>query len=112
MPEPIYKLYLLKAAPAWFGLSKSEQEAVLTRVRPLLGKVGAKSLLICKSNWASERWSVFGMEEFPDCEAEREHARMLEDVPWPGPFFESYSILGTKGDIEACREDIHRLLRK
>lgn len=110
MGDTIHKLYLLKATPAWFGLSRIQQEERFAKVRPLLGKVGARSLLICNSGWANERWDVFGVEEFPSLVAEQEHSRLLQRVNWPNPFFESFSLLGARGDLNVAEEDIANLI--
>ena len=96
MATPVYKLFLGTPKPAWSGLSTSEQDTLLAKLRTLLEKVGARSIVMCNSAWSSEKWSYFGLEEFPDAEAVQKHTQLLLEHNWPFQFVESFSILGTK----------------
>lgn len=58
-------------------------------------KVGCKMVVLCKSGWSSEQWSFFGVEEFPNIEAEQKHSELLNELNW---FRYQYSetVLGTE----------------
>ena len=96
MGKSIYKLYLGTPKPSWYQLSKEEQGKLLAKIRALLDKVGAKSILMCSSSWSNEKWAYFGLEEFPNTDAVQKHSELLAEQNWPFEFAETYSILGTK----------------
>lgn len=96
MATPIYKLFMLAAKPAWFDLSKDEQEKLLAKVEALLNQVGGKRIIVCNSGWSCEKWAHFGLEEFPDVEAVQKYSQLMAELNFPFQFLESFSILGTK----------------
>ena len=53
---------------------------------------------MCSAAWCNEEWPFFGMEEFPDLEAEQRHAQMLFDLNW-GRYMRVRSTLGTELEL-------------
>jgi hypothetical protein len=94
MAGPVYKMFYLRLKEAWFQLSKEEQGQLLGKLGEALKKVGGKSVIMCDSGWASEKWWVWGVEEFPSIEAIQEHARLLAELNWMR-YCDSETLLGT-----------------
>ena len=96
MAQKIYKLFLIKGfTEAWYQLSKEEQTAVMTKVNAALEKVGGQRLALCDSQWAAEQWPAFGVEVFPDIEAEQKHIQLLNELNW-SRYLEAMTVLGTE----------------
>ena len=94
MAGPIYKLWMFRPTEAWYQLSKEERDSLTKKVIEDIEKFG-KSVLMCPPTWSTERWYLFGVDEYPDIEAvqkfteiliERDHFRYIEVE----------SMLGTK----------------
>ena len=98
MAGPIYKLWMTKYKDAWYQLSEEERNGHLAKVGEALKKVDGKTIKTCMSAWSTEQWQVFGMEEFPDVEAVREHTALLQELNH-FRYFESVSMLGTKWEL-------------
>jgi hypothetical protein len=96
MATPVYKLFMGTPRPAWFQLSKDEQEKLSAKSEALLKQVGGKRIAFCSCGWSNEKWSFFGLEEFPDAEAVQKHSQLQAVLNMPFQFVESFSILGTK----------------
>jgi hypothetical protein len=94
MAGPVYKWWRAGAKEAWYQLSKEEQDAMFAKVDEARKSVGAKVLIYCSSGWDSEKWSYWGVEEFPSIEAVQEFARCIEDLNWLR-YIESDIMLGT-----------------
>jgi len=95
MAGPIYKLWMFRPTEAWYQLSKEERDDLGNKALKDIEKVGGKSVLICTPTWSTERWWLFGVDQYPDIEAvqqltelliARDHFRYIEVV----------SMLGTK----------------
>ena len=85
---------MFRPTEAWYQLSKEERASLANKVIEDIEKFG-KSVLMCTPTWSTERWYLFGVDEYPDIEAvqkftelliERDHFRYIEVV----------SMLGTK----------------
>ena len=92
MAGPIYKLWMFRPKEAWYQLSKEERDSLANKVMEDIEKFG-KSVLICTPTWSTERWYLFGVDEYPDIEAvqkfteiliERDHFRYIEVVSMLG----------------------------
>lgn len=92
----IYKMYKVRPAEAWYQLSSAEQESLLKQVNEALDKVGGKRLVNCNSQWASDHWMGFGVEEFPSLEAQHKHTELLSALNW-FRYIDADTLLGTKG---------------
>lgn len=90
---PIYKVWMMNYKPAWYELSKSEQDVVAEKVATSLAQVGGKRLLVATSLWADEKWAAWGIEEFPNIEAVMQFAGM-EFEAQGFRYMKSWSTLG------------------
>ena len=99
MAEPVYKFWRMHYTEAWYQLSEEEQSAHLAKVGEALGKVGGKRIITCASGWSSEEWLACGVEEFPDIEAEQQHALLLYEMEH-SRYASGQSWLGTKWPLE------------
>jgi hypothetical protein len=97
MAGPVYKLSIADFLEAWYQLSQEEQDNFLAKMSKALEEVGGKRLILCDSRWSSEQWVGFGIEEFPDIEAEQKYAKALEDLNW-FRYFKSMTLLGTESE--------------
>jgi hypothetical protein len=95
MSQPIYKLFLVKSSAAGYQLSEKERETLFAKVEEAFTKVGGKRILLCNSAWASEQWSNWGVEQFPDMEALQKYTELLNEFNW-FQYVESMTILGTE----------------
>jgi hypothetical protein len=95
MAQPIYKLWQGRLTEAWHQLSLEDQQSLLGKVMEALDTAGGKELVICDAAWSTERWPVFGLEEFPDIEAVQRHEQLLTDLNW-ARYIESRTSLGTE----------------
>lgn len=96
MAQKIYKLFLIrKFTEAWHQLPAEEQNRLMTKVNASLEAVGGQRLALCDSRWASEQWPAFGIEVFPDIEAEQKHCAALNEFDWYR-YLEAVTVLGTE----------------
>jgi len=95
MAGPIYKLWMFRYTDAWYQLSEEEQKSYFNRLQAAWKKVGGKMLMACESTWASEQWTMFGIDEFPDIEAVLKFTELLKEHDH-FRYIESVSLLGTK----------------
>jgi len=95
MAGPIYKLWMFRYTDAWYALSEEEQASQFSKIQKAWKDAGGKLLLACDSAWASEQWTMFGVDEYPDIEAVQRHAELLKKHDH-FRFIESVSLLGTK----------------
>lgn len=95
MERPIYKLFLGRPTETWYELTEKERDNLQTQMDDALKKVGGKRILLCASSWSSERWGVFGVEEFPDIEAVQKLSFALHELE-AMKYFENDSLLGIK----------------
>jgi len=101
MAGPIYKMFYSRMKEAWFQLSEDEQKALLVQVTKALQDVGGTSMLMCDSSWASEKWLIWGVEEFPSLEAMQEYAGRLVDLHW-FRYCEAETLLGTQIPVDSA----------
>jgi hypothetical protein len=99
MAVAVYKLFLAKPTEAWHRLPQGEQEDLRGKVNKALEEVGGKRTILCNSEWCSERWPFFGVEEFPSIEAQQRHTELLSEFNW-GRYLDSLTVLGTEWKFE------------
>ncbi len=95
MAKPIYKLFVAKPSQASYKLSQEEQQKIFAKIEEALEKVGGKQIISCDSGWASEQWTFWGVEEYPDIEAVQKYTEMLNELNW-FQYVDSFTVLGTK----------------
>ncbi len=67
----------------------------MTKDNEALEKVGGKRIVVCNSRWSTEQWPFFGIEEFPDIEAEQKHTQLLDEFNW-FRYVDAMTVLGTE----------------
>jgi hypothetical protein len=95
MAGPIYKLWMFRPTEAWYQLPKEEREGLANKAMEDIEKAGGKSMLICDPTWSTERWWLFGIDEYPDIEAEQRLTELLVERDH-FRYIEVESMLGTK----------------
>ncbi|HXF62123.1 MAG TPA: DUF6616 family protein [Caldilineaceae bacterium] len=95
MATPIYKYFRLRWREAWYQLSQDEQQAILAKIEAAMNESGGKTVILCRSDWSNERWSGFGVEEFPNIEAVQQYAERLDGLGW-FRYFDGETMLGTR----------------
>ena len=95
MAKPIYKFFMGRFLEAWYQLSEEERDSRLAKLNEALEKVGGKRPIICDLSWSSDKWSIAGVEEFPNIEAVQNFTAALTELDW-SRYVESISVLGTE----------------
>lgn len=95
MAKPVYKTFKAHPTEAWYQLSKEEMAQLLDKVEEAREKVGGKTVVVCNSQWSSDYWLAFGVEEFPNMEAVQQHAVLLDELNW-SRYIEGDVLLGTE----------------
>jgi len=80
---------------AWYKLTKEEQDRFFERVKETLTQVGATSVVMCNSGWASDKWEDFGIEEYPNIEAVQKRTELFNAFDL-FRYVESEILLGTE----------------
>ena len=95
MAQPIHKLFMAKSSQAGYQLSQEEWQKLAGKVEEAFTKVGGKRVIACNSGWASEQWTFWGVEEFPDLEAVQKYTELLNELHW-FQYTDALTVLGTK----------------
>jgi hypothetical protein len=95
MAQTIYKVWLVKPTEAWHQLSHEEQDKLFAQVAEARAKVGGTIPIACQSGWASEQWPFWGVDQFPDIEANQKFTELLNAFNW-FRYMESLTVLGTE----------------
>jgi hypothetical protein len=90
----IYKFWRIKRwTEVWIQLTEEEQHRVFAQIQENLENVGGKWLLRCRCSWANEKYSSWGVNEYPSLEAAIEDGENLHKMGlWR--YVESESMLG------------------
>lgn len=62
MPGPIYKLFRVRWAEAYYQLSPAEKEAMIEKIDQIGRDAGLKRHVLCDSSWSNEQWTGFGVD--------------------------------------------------
>jgi hypothetical protein len=100
MAQPIYKFFMAKSSQAGYKLPPQEREKILTRMEEQFTELGCKRIILCDSGWASEQWTIWGVEEYPDIEALQKHTALINELDWL-QYVDSFTLLGTKLPTES-----------
>lgn len=95
MAQPIYKLFIAKSTQAAHQLPEEEWQKLSAKLDEAFAKVGGKRVILCNSGWASEQWTFWGVEEFPDIEALQKYTELLNELNW-FQYTDALTVLGTK----------------
>lgn len=98
IPNPIYKLWILRTNPAASMASGSLPGGVMTlgwsKHYELYHEHNSLILLQCNSYWCNEAYPNFGVSVYPSIEANMRIMQGLADLGWQR-YFDSFTILGT-----------------
>jgi len=78
--KPVVKVWFMRPKEAWFRLSEEKKEELSRKHDRKLEELHGKTIVLCDSRWSNEEWAMFGVEEFPDIEAEQEYTRFLKEL--------------------------------
>ena len=96
-PNPIYELWMVRNDPVttanFLHLSKEEEAELRVKHAESEKRTGAHMVLYCKSAWANEEYSGFGVTAFPNIEACQQNRDDLDQLNW-SLYFNSFSMLG------------------
>jgi hypothetical protein len=98
-PDPIFQLWVVRSNPAATDfrsrLSKEEEAAMWKTHDEALGRDKSFAWLVCDSYWSDDQYSAFGVNVYPNIEAEIYHKAELAKIHWE-KYFDSFTILGTR----------------
>lgn len=100
MAGPVYKMFYGRMKEAWYQLSQEQQDAIWSQMQEAFKKVGGKPIVICDSNWSSEKWHFWGVEEYPSLEALQEYSHCLYEMDW-FRYCDSEILLGTAMPLQS-----------
>ena len=103
MSKPVYKLYLMKPSLEAVLLPAEQQQTLMGKAAEILAQVGGKSL-INGEIWSDEQYQFFGVEQFPNWQALREHDRRLRDMNW-FQYLESETFMGVDDPNNPTRQE-------
>ena len=98
MADAIYKLWMFRPTEAWYKLSKEERDRLAKKAMEDIEKAGGKSVLVCDPTWSTERWELFGIDEYPDIESVQRLTELLEERDH-FRYIEVESMIGTKWQL-------------
>ena len=97
IPDPIFKLWILKASPAGesygSGMSQEEIARIMEKHDAIVKDVGAITMIQCNSYWCNEGYPNFGIDVYPSIEANMEMMHALEELGWER-FMNPFTLLG------------------
>ena len=93
MGGPVYGLWLANTKEAFFQLSQAEKDALMAKRNANLAQVGGKDIPGYKLYAAP--WELFGIVEYPNAEALREHELFCNSLDWRR-YFEMTIMCGEK----------------
>jgi hypothetical protein len=82
MAQPIYKVWFFRYKEPWYKLPAEEQNMLMAKNAESLKQVGAELVMVRACVWSSEEWLSWGVEKYPDIEAEQKHAMNLYNMNW------------------------------
>jgi hypothetical protein len=96
IPDPIYKLWILKNNPATAltsRLPKGLDALMWEKHNALYKECASQVILYCDSTWCNEAYLGFGISVYPNIEANMTIMQGLNELGWPG-YMESITYLG------------------
>jgi hypothetical protein len=103
MSKPVFKLYLMKLKLEAVVMPEEQQQALMGKTQDVLAQAGGKSL-IAGQIWSDEHYRYFGVEQFPDWQALREHTRCLDEMNW-FQYIESETLVGLENPDNPTRQE-------
>src|SRR5262245_61697781 len=100
MAQQIYKLFMAKPSQAGYKVAQEERQKLFAKMDEAFTAVGGKRIILCDSGWASEQWTFWGVEEYPDIEAVQKYTASLNEMDW-FQYVDSFTLLGTKSEPDS-----------
>ena len=100
MAQPIYKFFMAKPSQAGYQANREDQQKIFAKMDEAFTEVGGKRIILCDSGWASEQWTFWGVEEYPDIEAVQKYTALLNEMDW-FQYVDSFTLLGTKSQPDS-----------
>ena len=82
IPNPIYKLWIVKNDPAVIDFPDDLQSVILEKHAALFRECSSQMLLVCDSSWCNEAYTSFGLEVYPDFESLQSIHAQLVRLGW------------------------------
>jgi hypothetical protein len=89
IPDPIYKLWIIKNNPAVVEIS----DELLEKHNALYREYNSQVIVACDSSWCDETYPAFGLSAYPDIDANRSIQAGLDQLGWRKRF-EAVTYLG------------------
>lgn len=96
--KPIIRLFLVRPTEPYFKLSQQEIKESHDKLFKKLEELGGKYVIACDCRWSNEEWMGFGVQEFPDIEAEQGFTKFMEGLEW-WRYCEAKTYLGTPVEL-------------
>jgi hypothetical protein len=97
IPNPLYKLWILKTSPAgearMRAMSQSEIAETMQKHDAIMKELGVVNVITCNSYWCNESYSYFGIDAYPNIEANMKMMQALEGLGWKQAV-DSFTLLG------------------
>jgi len=97
IPNPTYKLWILKTSPAGEArirlMSQEEQVEIMGKHDAIMKELGVVNVITCNSYWCNEGYSYFGIDAYPNIEANMKMMQALEGLGWKQAM-DSFTLLG------------------
>jgi len=97
IPNPIYKLWVLKATPAgetrMSTMSQAELAETMKKHGAIMKELGVVNMITCNSYWCNEAYPYFGIDALPSIEANMKMMQGLEGLGWK-QVIDSFTLLG------------------
>jgi hypothetical protein len=97
IPNPFYKLWLLKVSPAGeirlSAMSQAEMAEIMQKHDAIMKELGVVNVITCNSYWCNESYSYFGIDAYPNIEANMKMMQALEGLGWKQAV-DSFTLLG------------------
>jgi hypothetical protein len=95
MEGPLYKFFRVRATEAWYALSPAQRNDLLAKDAAIQQQLGIKNLVTCDASWSNERWTAYGVHEYPDMDAVLKHNAGMQAIEL-FHYLESETMLGTR----------------
>jgi hypothetical protein len=93
--ERIIRIMFAKIKPAYFELSKEEQQDFMRKDRERMEELGYKLHFMLDCSWSNKEWQFIGIEEWPSMEAIRKIEKFHEEELEASKYAEYKTYLGT-----------------
>jgi hypothetical protein len=97
IPNPIYKLWMIKTSPAGEArlreFTQAEYAETMQKHDNIMKDLGVVNVITCNAYWCNEGYSYFGIDAYPNIEANMKMMQELEKLGWKQAI-DSFTLLG------------------